>query len=131
MLQAAYYDAERQLLVDGNREDYERFRDTVCQALTSCAEVALAVQSTGDTAVSHFVVRSGEPPNRVSHERGRVVFSIAPGLQEQFLSFVEFPADADLPDSPIQYHHHYEARADNDRYVAPDSLPVIFGLERQ
>jgi hypothetical protein len=130
MLRAAYYDAQKELLVDGHRDDYEQLRDTVRRALTSRDEVALPVQSTGDTAVSHFVVRSSTPPNRVSYERGRVVFSVAPSLQEQFLPFVEFPADADLPDSPIQYHHHYDGLADNGTYVAPDSLPVVFGLER-
>src|SRR5262245_43043420 len=112
MLRASYHDAQRELLVDGSREDYEQLRDTVRQALISRSEVALPVQSNGDTAVSHFVVRSSTPPNRVSYERGRVVFSVAPDLQEQFLSFVTFPADADLPDSPAQYHHHYDGLAD-------------------
>jgi hypothetical protein len=46
------------------------------------------------------------------------------------LSNVEFPADADLPDPPMQYHHHYEAWAGHCTYIAPDSLPVVFGLER-
>lgn len=130
MLRAAYYDAQRELLVDGHRRDYEQLRDTVRQALSSRSEVALPVRSTGDTAVSHFVVRSSTPPNRVSYERDRVVFSVAPSLQEQFLSFVDFPADADLPDSPVQYHHHYDGLADDGTLVAPDSLPVVFGLER-
>ncbi len=116
--------------MEGHREDYELLRDTVRQALTARSEFALPVQSTGDTAVSHFVVRSSTPPNRVSFEQGRVVFSVAPSLQEQFLSFVEFPADADLPDSPVQYHHHYDGLADDGTYVAPDSLPIVFGLER-
>ena len=129
MLRVAYHEAQRELLVNGRREDYEQFRDAVCQALASRSEVPLPVQSTGNTAVSHFVVRSSPPPNRVSYERGRVVFSIAPSLQEQFLSFVTFPADADLSDSPVQYHHHYDGLADDGIYVAPDSLPVVFGLE--
>ncbi|HEY4262368.1 MAG TPA: hypothetical protein VGM98_19560 [Schlesneria sp.] len=130
MLQAAYHDAQRELLVDGQREDYEHFRDAVSRSLASGSEVVLPVQSTGNTAVSHIVVRSSTPPNRVSYERGRVVFAISPDLQEQFLSFVTFPADADMPDSPIQYHHHYEGLADDGTYVASDSLPVVFGLER-
>jgi len=130
MLRAAYYDAQRELLVDGHRKDYEQLRDIVRQALTSRSEVELPVQSTGDTAVSHFVVRSSTPPNRVSYEPGRIVFSVAPSLQEQFLSFLEFPADADLPDTPVRYHHHYDGLADDGTYVAPDSLPVVFGLER-
>lgn len=129
MLRAAYHDAQGELLVDGHREDYEQLRDTVCLALTSRSEVTLPVQNTGDTAISHFVVRSSTPPNRISYERGRVVFSVAPSLQEQFLSFIEFPADTDLPDSPVQYHHHYDGLADGGTYVAPDSLSVIFGLE--
>lgn len=130
MLRATYSDTHRELLVDGSCADYEQLRDIVRQALTSRSEVALPVQSTGDTAVSHFVVRAGTPPNRVSYERDRVVFSVAPSLQEQFLSFVEFPADTDLPDSPIQYHHHFDGLAGDGAYVAPDSLPVVFGLER-
>jgi hypothetical protein len=130
MLRAAYHDAQRVLLVDGHRNDYERLREAVRQALASRTEVALPVQSTGNTAVSHFVVRSSTPPNRVGYERGRVVFSVAPSLQEQFLSFVEFPTDADLPDSSVQYHHHYDGLADDGTHVAPDSLPVVFGLER-
>ena len=116
--------------MERHREDYEQLRDTVRQAVTSRSEVALAVQSAGDTPVSHFVVRSSTLPNRVSYERGRVVFSVAPSLQEQFLSFLTFPADADLPDSPIQYHHHYDGLVDDGTHVAPDSLPVVFGLER-
>jgi hypothetical protein len=130
MLRAAYHDAQRELLVDGRREDYEQLREAARQALTSGSEVSLAVQSTGHTTVSHLVVRSGAPPNRVSFERGRVVISVAPSLQEQFLSFVEFPADTDLPDSPVQYHHHYDGLADDGTHVAPDSLQVVFGLER-
>ena len=50
-------------------------------------------------------------------------------MQRQFLSFIEFPDDKDLPDSPVQYHHHYDGIAD-DGYVATDSLPVVFGLQR-
>ena len=130
MLRVAYHEAQRELLVTGRREDYQQLCDAVRQALASHAEVALPVHSTGHTTVSHFVVRSSTPPNRVSYERGRVVFSVAQSLQEQFLSFIEFPADADLPDSPIQYHHHYDGLADDGTYVAPDSLPVVFALER-
>ena len=130
MLRAAYCDVQRELLVNGYREDYEQLRDTVRRAVTSHSEIVLPVQSTGETAVSHFVVRSSAPPNRVAYERGRVVFSVAPSLQDQFLSFVDFPADADLPDSSVQYHHHYDGSDDDGIYVAPDSLPVVFGLER-
>jgi hypothetical protein len=130
MLRAGYYNAQRDLLVNGRREDYEQLRDAVRRAMTPRSEVAFPVQSTGDTAVSHFVVRNGAPPNRVTYEQGRIVFSVAPGLQEQFLSFVDFPADADLPDSPLQYHHHYDGLADDGTHVAPDSLPVVFSLER-
>jgi hypothetical protein len=130
MLRVAYFDAKSELLVNGKREDYAGFRDAVRQALSSQSEVVLAVQSTGERGVSHFVVRSGAPPNRVSYEGGRVVFSVAPSMQKQFLSFVDFPADADLPKSRVQYHHHYDALGDDGTYVALDSLPVVFGLER-
>jgi len=46
-----------------------------------------------------------------------------PTLQRQFLSFIEFPKDGDLPDSPIRNHHHFGADADDGNYVEPDSLP--------
>jgi hypothetical protein len=127
MLRAAYHSEQRALLVDGRREDYARFSESTRQAIASGIETELPVQSTGPTALSHFVVRRGIPPNRVSVEDRRVVFSIAPDLQRQFLSFIEFPAD--LPDSPIQYHHHFDGIA-NDGYVAADSLPVVFGLQK-
>jgi hypothetical protein len=130
MLRVSYYGKQKELLVDGHRDDYEEFRDAVRRALISRSEITLPFQSTGDTSVSQFVVRSGMPPNRVSYEEGRIIFSVAPSLQVQFLSFIEFPADADLPNSPIQYHHHYDGLADDGTYVAPDSLPVVFALER-
>jgi hypothetical protein len=130
MLRAAYHNARSELLVDGRREDYVRLCDSTRQALASGVEVALPVQSTGPTAVSHFVVRSGPVPNRVSFECGRVIFSVAPTLERQFLSFIQFPSEEDLPDSPIQYHHHFDGLADDGTCVAPDSLPVVFGLER-
>ena len=129
MLRAAYHSTERQLLVDGRREDYARLSDSTRQAIGSGVETRLPVQSAGPTAISHFVVRRGAPPNRVSVESSSVVFSVAPDLQRQFLSFIEFPADADLPNTPIQYHHHFDGIAD-DGYVAADSLPVVFGLQR-
>jgi hypothetical protein len=129
MLRVTYCDAQRVLLVDGHRDDYARFREAVRRVLASVAEIVLPVQSAGRTEVTQLVVRRGPPPTRVSCDPGRIVLSVAPSLQEQFLSFIEFPADADLPDSPIQYHHHFDYVGD-DRYVAPDSLPVVFGLER-
>jgi hypothetical protein len=130
MFRSAYCDLRRELLVNGHREDYEQLRDTVRQALTSQSEIVLPVQSAGETAVSHFVVRSSAPPNRITYELGQVIFSVAPGLQEQFLSFVDFPTDADLPNSSVQYHHQYDGLADDGAYVASVSLPVVFGLER-
>jgi hypothetical protein len=129
MLRAAYHSAQRELLVDGRREDYTHLSESTRKAINSGVEAELPVQSRGPTAISHFVVRRGVPPNRVSVESSRVVFSVAPGLQRQFLSFIEFPADADLPDTPIQYHHHFDGIAD-DGYVAADSLPVVFALQR-
>ena len=129
MLKAAYYGPEKQLLVDGHREDYEKFRAAVHQALTSRSEITLPVHSTGDTPVSHFVVRVGSSPNRVCYDGGRVIFFVAPSLQQQFLSHIEFPADAELPPSSIRYHHHYDGLGDDGTYIAPDSLPVVFALE--
>lgn len=129
MFRVTYCDTQRELLVDGHRDDYARFREAVRQVLASVDEMVLPVQSAGRTEVSHFVVRRGPPPTRVSYDQGRIVFSVTPILQEQFLSLIDFPADADLPDSPIQYHHHFDYIGD-DKYIAPDSLPVVFGLER-
>jgi len=130
MLRAGYFSSQRELLVDGRREDYDQFALAVRQAGASAGHVPLSVESTGDTQVSRFVVRAGTPPNRVSYEGGDVVFSVAPSLERQFLSFIQFPTDSELPDSPIPYHHHYDGVADYGRYVAPDSLPVVFTLER-
>lgn len=129
MLRAAYHNTQRELLVDGRREDYARLAESTRQVIDSGVEMELAVQSAGTTPISHFVVRPGAPPNRVSVESGRVVFSIAPSLQREFLSFIEFPGEGDLPDTPIQYHHHFDGFAD-DGYVAADSLPVVFSLRR-
>ena len=81
------------------------------------------------TALTRLVRRS-TLPNRVSHESGRIILEVAPSLHEQFLSFIDFPTDTDLPNSPIQYHHHYDGLSDDGTYVALDSLPVIIGLER-
>jgi len=128
MLRVTYHDETSELLVDGRREDYERFSNATQQAIVSGGEIMLPVESAGRTNINCLIVRSGPPPNRVGCERGRIVFSIAPGLQDQFLSFVEFPTAGNLPNSPIQYHHHFDFVGD-DNYVAPDSLPVVFGLE--
>ena len=130
MLRAGYFSSQRELLVDGRRQDYDQFAAAVRQALASAGHIPLPVASAGDTQVSRFVVRAGTPPNRVSSEGGDVVFSLAPSLERQFLSFIQFPPDSELPDSPIQYHHHYDAVADDGTHVAPDSLPVVFTLER-
>lgn len=130
MLRAGYFSSQRELLVDGHRQDYEQFAAGIRQAVASAGDIALPVQSTGDTQVSRFVIRACAPPNRVEYENGEVVFSVAPSLEKQFLSFIEFSPDSELPDSPISYHHHYNGMADDGSYVAPDSLPVIFTLER-
>ena len=130
MLRVAYYDSQRELLVAGCRDDYEHLCDVVRQSLVSGSELAISVRSTGETLITHLMVRRSTPPNRVSYQRGLIVLEIAPSLQDEFLSFVEFPSDADLPDSPIQYHHHYDGFADDGNYVALDSLPVVFSLER-
>ena len=130
MLQVTYDDTHQELIVDGRREDYANFCDSTRRAIASGSEIALPVKSKGRTTVSHFVLRKSAPPNRVSFDGGRVIFSVAPTLQRQFLSFIEFPANDDLPDSPIQYHHHFDGLADDGTHVAPDSLQVIFALER-
>jgi hypothetical protein len=130
MLRAGYFSSQRELLVDGRRRDYDQFAAAVRQAFVSAGHIALPVASAGDTPVSRFVVRAGTPPNRVSYEGGDVIFFLAPSLEKQFLSFIQFPADSELPDSPIQYHHHYDGVADDGTHVAPDSLPVVFTLER-
>jgi hypothetical protein len=130
MLRAEYHSTEKELLVAGLRSDYARLSHTTQQALDSGVEAELPVESTGPTLITHFVVRRAAPPIRVSVEGSRVIFSVASTLHRQFISFIEFPDDADLPDSPIQYHHHFDGLADDGTHVAADSLPVVFGLER-
>jgi hypothetical protein len=58
--------AQRELLVDGPRRNYEEFAALVRQALATTSDVALPVHSTGDAQVSRFIIRAGAPPNRVS-----------------------------------------------------------------
>jgi hypothetical protein len=129
MLKAGLYSSSRELLMNGSRQDYAQLAASVRQALASAAAVSLPILSTGDHRLTSLVVRSGMPPNRVTHEGTDVVFSIAPALEKQFLSFIQFPADSELPDSPVRYHHHYDGIADDGTFVAADSLPVVFGLE--
>jgi hypothetical protein len=130
MLKVFFNESQRELLVEGFRDDYLRFGDSTREVLVSDIEAAFPVESNGPTDISQFVVRRGNPPNRVSLERGRIIFSVAPGLERQFLSFISFPEDGDLPDSPIQYHHHFDGLTDDGTHVASDSLPVVFGLKR-
>jgi hypothetical protein len=130
MLRAAYHDTRRELLVDGCREDYERLRNEVREVMTSGIESKLVVHSTGPVEVSQLIVRRGPPPNRVSYEFGGAVFSIAPSLEAQFVSFIQFPAHTELPRYGVGYHHHFEGDA-NGAYVASDSLPVVFGLDQE
>jgi len=130
MLRVAYQSPEKEMLVDGTRADYDLLWNAVRQMLDSGVEAELPVRSTGSAFISHFVVRPGAPSNRVSVEGCRIIFSVATALRRQFLSFIEFPADSDLPDSPIQYHHHFDGLGGDGTYVATDSLPVVFGLER-
>jgi hypothetical protein len=130
MLRAGYYSSQRELLVDGSRRDYEQFAVCVRQALATTREVTLTVQSTGEVQVSHFLIRTSAPPNRIGYESGKVIFSLAPALETQFLSFIQFPSDSELPGPTIPYHHHYDGAADDGTHVALDSLPVVFTLER-
>lgn len=125
MFQACYDDKQMQLLIEGSRQDYMQLSLCVQQAIESRREVVIPVQTTGPTAVSHFIVRAGASPNRVSFENGRIAFSIAPELQPQFLSFIEFPENVSSG-----YHHHYDALGDDGTYVALDSLAVVFGLSK-
>ena len=130
MLRAGYFRSQRELRVDGRRRDYDQFAAAVRQVLVTDGYIALPVASAGDTPVIRFVVQAGTPPNRVRYEGGDVIFILAPSLEKQFLSFIQFPADSELPDSPIPYHHHYDGVADDGTHIAPDSLPVVFTLER-
>jgi hypothetical protein len=85
---------------------------------------SVSAESHGPIRIERFTVQLGTGPNRVSAQNGEIIFSISPDLQEQFISFIYFPADA-----PVGYHHHYDNLGDDDgKYVARDSLPVIFGL---
>jgi hypothetical protein len=127
MLRVAYH--PRELLVYGRREDYAELAATVRHVLSSDVHEEISVVSTGTQRVDSFVIRRGPPPNRVGFQDGRIVISIAPSLEMQFLSFIQFPEENELPKSPVGYHHHYEDVNDG-KYVAPDSLPVVFGLER-
>jgi len=77
MLRVTYCDALRELLVDGNRDAYARFREAVRQVLASVEEMMLPVQSAGRTEVSHLVVRRGSPPTRVSCDQGRICAEFA------------------------------------------------------
>jgi len=132
MLRVTYSHSNRiqEVPVDGSRDDYANLSDAVRQVLTSGSEEALPVQSAGQTNISCLVVRQGPPPNRVSCERDCIVFRVAPNLQEQFLSQIRLPSDAHLLRLSIRrgYHHHFD-HAGDERYIAPDSLPVVFGLE--
>lgn len=130
MLQAAYHCTPSELLVDGGRDDYNTFASAVHQSITTGVEVKLPVESVGPIRVACFIVRRGSPPNRVSYSDSAVVFAIATTLQAQFLSFIEFPADADLSDVLVQYHHHYEPVGAEGAYIASNSLPVVFSLKR-
>jgi hypothetical protein len=128
MLRVAYHDASQELLIDGHRADYTELRDAILLALFSVTEIAVKVQSAGRIEIIELILRPGPAPNRVSYESGRVIFSIARSLQRQLLSFIQFPADNDLPKTGVSYHHHFDGLADDGTHVAADSLPVVFGL---
>jgi hypothetical protein len=118
-----------ELLIDGPRQDYESLVGIVNQVLATAETASISVKSSGPVTIKRLSIRAGERPNRVSVENDEVIISIAPELREQFVSFIEFPADEDLPQSPVGYHHHYDNPGDDEgRWVALDSLPVVFGL---
>jgi len=118
-----------ELLIDGPRQDYESLVGIVNQVLATAETASISVESSGPVTIKRLSIRAGERPNRVSVENDEVIISIAPELREQFVSFIEFPADEDLPQSPVGYHHHYDNLGDDEgRWVALDSLPVVFGL---
>jgi len=132
MLKVGYYPKTQELLVDGMRHDYERLVSLTREMFQHPdeSEVSVEVASTGDTPVTSFIVRRGTSPNRIFCESGRVIFAIAPTLLDSFLSFISFPADSELPDSPVQYHHHYDRLCGGGGFVSDDSPWVVFGLER-
>lgn len=128
MLQVEDDSNSGQLLIDGQRHDYEQLAAVARQVVSSGVEQTVAVESVGATHLSEIVVRRRTRPNRVSLDEGRVVFALAPEIAHCFLSFLQFPDHVDLPEAPMRYHHHYDAFADDGMFVAPDSLSVVFGL---
>ena len=118
-----------ELSIDGPRQDYESLVGTVNQVLAAGGTASISVESSGPVAIKKLLVCAGNGPNRVSVENEEITILISPELRDQFVSFIEFPADNDLPKSPIRYHHRYDNLGDDEgRWVAVDSLPVVFGL---
>ncbi len=128
MLQVEYDPKSGELLFDGHREDYRCLLDVVRQVVATGAEQIVSIVSSSSSSIAEIVVRRRSRPNRVSIEGGRVVIEIAPEIAESFLSFLQFPDDADLPEPPMRCHHHYDAFADDETYVAADSASVVFAL---
>jgi hypothetical protein len=117
-----------ELLIDGPRQDYESLVRTVDRVLAAGGTTSISVESSGPVAIKKLLICAGKGPNRVSVENEEIIISISPELREQFVSFIEFPADNDLPISP-GYHHHYDNLGDDEgRWVALDCLPVVFSL---
>src|SRR5262245_10077345 len=110
MLEVVCHVARGELLVDGHRRDYDELVACTRQLFASPnhSEASLEVASRGETLVKRLVVRKGEIPNRTFCESGDVVLTVAPKLLHCFLSYLQFPSDEDLPNSPIRYHHHYD-----------------------
>src|SRR5262249_2376665 len=120
-----------ELLIDGDRAEFERLASLARDLFTDSdrLESSLNVESVGDVPIQRIVIRKGPPPNRVHYEPGVAIFSVSPTLLRPFISYIEFPQDSELPNSPIQYHHHYDGIG-NEGFVAADSIPVVFALKR-
>jgi hypothetical protein len=127
MLRVEYHGLQDQVLFNGRREDYDRLAASVKQVVATGTDAAMSVSNVGPVHVSGLLIRRGAPPNRISLTGECIVISVAPQLERQFLSFIQFPADRELPDG---YHHHYDALGDDGANVAPDSLPVVFTLDK-
>lgn len=131
MFEVGYYPSTQELLIDGDRQDYEqlvlRVRDLFAMEDKSKV-LELAVTSTGEAPVTHIVVRKGNPPNCVSYESEKAVFAIAPALLKQFLSFLDFSGIDEMQNRPVHPHYHFDYIGQDD-YITPDSIPVVFALK--
>jgi len=121
-----------EVLIEAPRKDYKSLAQTVNQVLATGTAASVSVESHGDFPVKRLSFRAGNRPSRVSVENDEVVFSISPEQRESFISFLEFPADEDLPTAPVAYHHHYDNVWDETgENIARDCVSVVFALLRE